>query len=183
MCAQSCPALCDPMDYSPPGSSVHGIFQARILKELPFPSLGGSSLHRTRTCISCIGRRILNQLSHWGSLRWMLIRLNVVIIWPCIQILSHYSFVKSCPTLRDPMDCSIPGFPVLHYLPESAQTHEHWVNDIIQPSHPLLLPSPSALNPSQHQGLFQWVGSSHQVAKVFEFQHQSFQWIFKVDFL
>jgi len=68
------------------------------------------------------------------------------------------------PTLCDLMDCSTPGFPVLHYLPEFAQTHVHWVDDGIQPSHPLLLPS-LTLNLSQHQGLFQWVGSSHQVAK------------------
>ena len=83
------------------------------------------------------------------------------------------------------MDCSTPGFPVLHYLPELAQTHVHWVGDAIQPSHPLLSPSPSALNLSQHQGLFQWVSSSHQVAEVLELQlqHQSFQWLFRTDFL
>ena len=81
------------------------------------------------------------------------------------------------------MDYGTPGFPVLHQLPEFAQTHVHWVNDVIQPSHPLLSPSPPAFNLSQHQGLFQWVSSSHQVAKVLEFllQHQSFQWIFRID--
>ena len=72
------------------------------------------------------------------------------------------------------MDCSIPGFPVLHCLLEFAQTHVLWVDDAIQSSHPLLPPSP-AFTLSQHQGPFQWVGSSHQVAKVLE--HQSFQWI------
>ena len=71
------------------------------------------------------------------------------------------SVTKSCPTLCDPMDSSTPGFPVLHYLPEFAQTHGHWVHDAIQPSHPLSPPSPPALNFSQHQGLFQWVSSSH----------------------
>ena len=78
------------------------------------------------------------------------------------------------------MNCNTPGFPVLHYLPEFAQTHVHWMSDAIQPSHPLSSASPPALSLSQHQGLFQWVGSSHQVAKVLElqFQHQSFQWIF-----
>ena len=82
------------------------------------------------------------------------------------------------------MDCSIPGFPVHHQLPELAQTHVHWVGDAIQPSHPLLSPSPPAFSLSQHQGLFQWVSSSHQVAKVLELQlqHQSFQWIFRTDF-
>ena len=85
--------------------------------------------------------------------------------------------------LCDPMDCSMPGFPVLHHLPEFAQTRVHQVSDAIQPSHPLLSPSPPAFNLSQHQGLFQQVGSLHQVAKVLELQHQSFQWIFRVDFL
>ena len=105
----------------------------------------------------------------------------------------HYSkahwFISSVtqlyPTLCDPMDCSIPGFPVHHQLPELTQTHVHPVRDAIQPSHPLSSPSPLAFNHSQHQGLFQWVSSLHQVAKVLEFQlqHQSFQWIFRTDFL
>ena len=77
--------------------------------------------------------------------------------------------------------CSTPGFPVHHQLPEITQTHVHWVNDAIQPSHP----SPPAFDHSQHQGLFTWVSSLHQVAKLleFQFQHQSFQWIFRADFL
>ena len=75
------------------------------------------------------------------------------------------SVTNSCPTLCNPVDCSTPGFPVLLCLPEFAQTHVHWVNDAIQPSHPLSPPSPPALNLSQHQGLFQWVGSSHKVVK------------------
>ena len=91
----------------------------------------------------------------------------------------------SCPTLCDPRNHSTPGLPVLHQLPESAQTHVHRISDAIQPSHPLSFPSPPAPNLSQHQSLFQRVGSSHQVAKVLELQlqHQSFQWIFTVDFL
>ena len=95
------------------------------------------------------------------------------------------SVAQSCPTLCDPMDCSPPGFPVHHQTTELAQTHVHRVGDDIQPSHPLLSPSPRALNLSQHQGLFKWVSSSHQVAKALEFQlqHQSFQWIFRTDFL
>ena len=95
------------------------------------------------------------------------------------------SAVQSCPTFCNPMDCSPPGFPILHHLLELAQTHVHWVSDAIQPSHPLLSPSPSAFNPSQQQDLFQWVSSSHQVAKVLELQlqHQSFQCIFRTDFL
>ena len=95
------------------------------------------------------------------------------------------SVAKSRLALCDPMNCSMPGFPVLYYLPESAQTHVYWVDNATQPSHPLSPPSPPALNLSQHQGLFQWVSSSHQVPKVLELQlqHQPFQWIFRVDFL
>ena len=71
-------------------------------------------------------------------------------------------------TLCDPMNCSTAGLPVYHQLPEFTQTHVHWVGGAIQPSHPLSSPSPPAPNPSQHQGLFQWVNSSHEVAKVLE---------------
>ena len=81
------------------------------------------------------------------------------------------------------MDCGTPGFPVLHYLLEFAQIHVHWAGDALQPSHPLLSPSPFALNLSHYQGLFQWVSSSHQVAKVLEHQHQSFKWTVSVDFI
>ena len=76
------------------------------------------------------------------------------------------SFTKSCLTLWNPMNCSMPVFLVLHYLPEFAQTLVYWVSDAIQPSHPLLLPSSLALNLAHHQGLFQWVGSLHHVAKI-----------------
>ena len=93
------------------------------------------------------------------------------------------SVAQLCPTLCNPMDCSTPGFPVLHCLPELAQTHVHWVGDAIQPSCPLSSLSPPAFNISQHQGLFQWVSSLHQVAKVLELQlqHQFLQWIFRID--
>ena len=95
------------------------------------------------------------------------------------------SVAQSCLTLCNSMDCSTPGFPVLHHLLELAQTHVDWVSDAIQPSRPLSSPSPPAFSLSQHQALFQWVSSSHQVAKVLELQlqHQSFQWIFRTDFL
>ena len=101
------------------------------------------------------------------------------------SLYSVKSLTQSCLTLCDPMDCSMPGLPVHHQLPELAQTHVHRVGDAIQPSHPLSYPSPPAFNISQHQGLFQQVGSLHQVAKVSElwFQHQSFQWIFRTDLL
>ena len=93
------------------------------------------------------------------------------------------SVAQSGPTLCDPMNCSTPGLPVHHQLPESTQTHVHRVSDAIQPSHPLSYPSPPALNLFQHQDLFQWVNSSHEVAKVLEFQlqHQSFQWTPRTD--
>ena len=87
------------------------------------------------------------------------------ILMPSVQF---SSVAKSCPTLCDPMNRSTPGLPVHHQLPEFTQTHVHQVSGAIQPSHPLS--SPSAPNPSQHQSLFQWVNSSHEVAKVLEFQ-------------
>ena len=80
------------------------------------------------------------------------------------------SVAQSCPTLCDTMNRSTPGLPVHHQLPEFTQTHVHQVSDVNQPSHPLSSPSPPAPNPSQHQSLFQWVNSSHEVAKVLEFQ-------------
>ena len=88
----------------------------------------------------------------------------------CNLLRKYYcSITQSCPTLCDPMDCSMPGFPVLYHLPEFAQTHVHWVVDAIQPSWPLLSPSPPAFNLFQHQGFFQWVGSSHEMAKYWSF--------------
>ena len=99
--------------------------------------------------------------------------------WKMLFVLCFVESAKLCLTLCNPMNCSMPGFPVL--LPEFAQTHVHWVGDAIHPSHPLLYPSPPVFSLSQHQGLFQWVGSWHQVAKVLELQlqHQSL----RVDFL
>ena len=119
------------------------------------------------------------------------IRFRVIQDWRCINpngyitLKSVSSVAQSCPTLFDSIDCSMPGFPVHHQLPELAQTHVHRVCDAIQPSHPLSTPSPPAFNLAQQQGLFQWVNPSHQVAKVLELQlqHQSFQWIFRTDFL
>ena len=98
-------------------------------------------------------------------------------IWPVLQSFQFSSVAQSCPTLCDPMNHSTPGLPVHHQLPEFTHTHVHRVSDAIQPSHPLSSPSPPAPNPCQHQSLFQWVNSSHEVAKVLEFQlqHHSFQ--------
>ena len=95
------------------------------------------------------------------------------------------SVTQSCPTLCDPMNRSTPGLPVHHHLLEFTQTHVHRVSDAIQPSHPLSSPFPPAPSASQNQSLFQWVNSSHEVAKVLEFQlwHQSFQRTPRTDLL
>ena len=94
----------------------------------------------------------------------------------CIPEYQFSSVAQLCLTLCSPVDCSMPGFLVHHQLPEPTQTHVHCVGDAMQLSHPLLSASPPAFNLSQHQGLFKWVSSSHQVAQVLEFQlqHQSF---------
>ena len=118
-------------------------------------------------------RQLLESTSGWG---W----LPREPISDSVQSLSYI-----CPTLWDPMDCSSLSFPVYHQQLELTQTHVHRVGDAIQPSHPLSSPSLPAFSLSQHQGVFQWVSSSHQVAEVLELQlwHQSFQWIFRIDFL
>ena len=97
--------------------------------------------------------------------------------WCCCSV------SQSCPILCDPMDCSTPGLPVPYHLLEFAQVHVHCIGDAVQQSHPLTPSSPSVLNLSQHQGLFQWVICSHQMTKILELelQDQSFQWIFRVD--
>ena len=108
----------------------------------------------------------------------------VLLMWN-LSVQSVSSVAQSCLTICNPMDCSTLGLPIHQQLLEPAQTHVHQVDDAIQPFHPLSFPSPPAFNLSQHQGLFKWVSSSHQVAKVLEFQlqHQSFQWIFRTEFL
>ena len=109
---------------------------------------------------------------------------QMIFIWMHDSV--HFSSVtQSCPTLCVPMDCSTPGLPAHHQLPEFTQTHT--IKSVMPSNHLILLlsPSPPALNLSQHQGLFKWVSSSHQVAKVLEFQlqHQSFQWTPRTDLL
>ena len=109
-------------------------------------------------------------INHWW-LKHVISRSTLII--SAVQSLSHVRLFEA-------MDCSMPGLPVHHQLPEFTQIHIYWVSDAIQHSHPLLSP-----NPSQHQGPFQWVSFSHQVAKVLEFQsqHQSFQWTLMTDLL
>ena len=112
-------------------------------------------------------------LDHWAT-------------WETLVNLSSYvtfCFCSHSGMLCTPMDCSTSCFPILHYHSEFAQTHVHWVDDAIRPSQPLSLPTSPALSLSQHQGLFQWISSLLQVAKILEFQlqHQYFQWIFRVN--
>ena len=120
---------------------------------------------------------------------WQIIALQIFVVFSQTSTwISHQSVssvVQLCPTLCDPMNHSTPGCPVHHQLLVFTQTNVHRVSDDIQPSQPLSSPSPPAPNPSQHQGLFQWVNSSHEVAKVLEFQlqHQSFQWTPRTDLL
>ena len=166
---QSCLTFCNPLDSSPPGASGHGILQARILEWVSISFSRGIFLTQGLNPGFLHCRQVVYYLSHQRSL----------------SSVQFSSVAQSCPTVCNLMNCSTPGLPVHHQLPEFTQTHAHGVGDAIQPSHPLLSPSPPAPNPSQHQGLFQWVNSSHQVAKVLEFQlqHQSFQWTPRTDLL
>ena len=160
---------------------------------LPF-SLQGIFPIRDQTCVSCISSQILydwtTREAHWIH-TWIQSDITPDYFWKTIFFLIRICFnqfssvTQACPTLCDPMNRSMPGLPVHHKLPEFTQTHAHRVGDAIQPSHPLLSPSPPAPNPSQHQSLFQRVNSSHEVAKVLEFQlqHQSFQWTPRTDLL
>ena len=135
-----CLTLCDPIDYSPPDSSVHGISQTRILEWVAISFSRRSSRPRDRTCISCLAG---------GPFPTEPPRK------PQMLLVQFSSVTQSCPTLCDPTNRSMPGLPVHHQLPEFTQTHIHRVSDAIQPSHPLSSPSPLAPNPSQHQSLFQ----------------------------
>ena len=161
------------MDRSLPGSSVRGILQARTLEWVAMASSRGSS---------CLLYLLDSQV---GSLPLVPPGQPILTLYRLLFSVQFSSVAQSCPTLCDPMNCSTPRLPVHHRLPKFTQTHVHPVSDAIQLSHPLSSPSPPAPNPSQHQSLFQWVNSSHEVAKVLEFQlqHQSFQWTPRTDLL
>ena len=161
---QSCTTLCDPIDCSPPGSSIHEILQARILQWVAMPSSRESSWPRIEPTY------LMSPALAGGFFTTSATSVQFT------HSLVSYSLW--------PTDCSTPGFPVHHQLQELVQTHVHWVGDAIQPSHLLSYPSPPAFNLSQQQGLFQWVNSLHRVARIMglELQHQSFQWVFS-DFL
>ena len=166
--AQSCLTLCDPVDCSLSGSTIYGIFQARVLECIAISFSRGSSRPRNRTRVSHIAGRHFTVWATRDDLKWYLKIIKALEIqWGSVQF---SSVTQSCPTLCDPMNRSTPGLPVHHHLPEFTQTHVHWVGDAIQPSYPRSSPSPPAPNPSQHQSLFQWVNSSHEVAKVLELQ-------------
>ena len=161
---QFCLTLCNPMNYI-----IHGILQARILEWVAFSFSTGSSQLRDWTQISCIADRFFNTWAAREAQEY----------WSGFSSVQFSSVAQSCLTLCNSMNHSIPGLPVYHQLPKFTQTHVHRVSDAIQPSH---TPAP---NPSQHQGLFQWVSSSHEVVKVLEFQlqHPSFQWTPRTDLL
>ena len=159
------------MEYSLPGSSVHGISQARILECVAISYPQEIFLTQGSNPLSLASSALADSLPLCHLVRSLVIQFS--------------SVAQSCRTLCDPMNCSTPGLPVHHQLLESTQTCVHRVSDAIQPSHPLSSPSPPAPNTSQHQGLFQWVNSLHEVAKVVEFrlQHQSFQQTARTDLL
>ena len=206
---QSCLTLCNPMDCSLPGSSVHGILQARILEWVAMASSRGSSqpsnlflldlLHWQVGSLPLVppgkpqpGLLHCRQILHWMSHQRRQLMISVQFSCSVMPWLSATLWTASCQaSLSTTNSQSLPKLmfiesvmPSNPLIPEFTQTDVHWVGDAIQPSHPLLSPSPPAFNLCQHQGLFQWVSSSHQVAKELEFQlqHQSFQWIFRTDF-
>ena len=152
---QSCPTLCDPIDSSPPGFPVPGILQARTLE---WVAISFSNVWKWKVKVKSLSHVQL-VATPWTAAYQA----------PLSMGFSRQEYWSGLP-LPSP-----PGLPVHHQLAEFTETHVHRVNDAIQPSHPLSSPSPPASSLSQHQGLFQWVSSSHQVAKVlaFQLQHQS----------
>ena len=170
--------------YDIPAAASHGLALAKLILIMwstepeKKPQHSGRTLaHDQMTQSKC---RLLHLLSVF-----LCLLPHYFFFWSVLSV--QFSPVQSlCRVwLCNPMDCSSPGLPVHHQLPELTQTHVHRVGDAIQPYDPLLSPSPPTFSLSQHQGLFQWVSSSHLVAKVLKFrlQHQSFQWIFRTDFL
>ena len=152
---QSCPVLCTPSTVACQAPLSMGSSRQENCSRQPFPSPGYLPDPETELESATLQADSL----------------------PSELPVQFSSVAQSCLTLCNPMNCSTPGLPVHHQLPEFTETHDHWVSDAIQPSHPLSSPFPPAPNPSQHQGLFQWVNSLHEVAKVLEFQlqHHSFQ--------
>ena len=136
----------------------------------------GDCSHEIKRCL-LLGRKAMTNLDSILKTRDITLPTKVHLVKAVaffssshVWIWKFSSVAQSCLTLCDHMNRSTPGLPVHHQLLESTQTHDHWVGDAIQPSHPLSSPSPPVLNLSQHQSLFKWISSSHQVAKVLEFQ-------------
>ena len=149
---QSCPTLCDPIDGSPPGSAVPGILQARTLE---WVAIAFSNAWKWKGKVKLLSRvRLL--ATPWTAAHQAPPSMGFfqarVLEWGAIAF--SVSVAQSCLTLCHPVDYSTPGFPVLQYLPEFAQTRAHWVGDVIQLSRPLSSPSLPAFNLSQHQGVF-----------------------------
>ena len=189
-CATPCLSL------GPPPETASGLFAKTVKHVLMTPMWGyetpillpwgrtNAEQHLCSKCLTGSGR-------NWGFV-WSLLEFG---FFCCLPLLPFFPncFLQGVVAVQSlsqvwlcyAMDCSTQGFPVLHYFLEFAQIHVHWASDAIQPSHPLSSPAPPAFNLSQHQGLFQWVCSLHQMAKVSELQlqHKYFQWIFRVDFL
>ena len=172
--AQSYLTLCNPMDCI-----VHGIFHG--LEWLAFPFRGSSQpgikLRSPTLQVDSLPAEPPGKYILYTHFRKKLGNCYDDLNCKRVKISVQFSSVtQSCLTLCNPMNRSTPGLPVHHQFPEFTQTHVHRVGNAIQPSHPLSSPSPLAPNPSQHQGLFQWVNSSHEVAKVlkFQLQHRSF---------
>ena len=202
---QSCPTLCDPIDSSPPGTVSPGILQARTLE---WVAISFSNAWKWKVKVKSLGRVQLSatprtaahqappsmgfsRQEYWSGLPLSspLKGLEIIILREASSV--QFSSVQSLSRVRlfetpwiSARQAAM-SIPVHHQLPEFTQTSVHQVSDAIQPSHPLSSPSPPALNPSQHQGLFQCVNSLHEVAKVLEFQlqHQSFQRNPRVDLL
>ena len=197
--------LCDPMDRSPAGSSVHGISEARILEWVTISFSRDSSPPTDWTWISLlqadswpteppeatvygvakkkVGQDLVTKQQHivrWGG---VLLTADLKVKESAGNLDPSVSSVMSDSLWPHGLQHTRLPFPIHHQLLELAQTHVHQVSDAIQSSHPLSSPSPPAFNLSQHQGLFKWVSYPHQVAKVLELQNQSFQWIFRTDFL
>ena len=130
-------------------------------------SRGKKWTHRYREHIGdCQRMGVIRGRNEWRKIYIYKENLNLCSCLILCMKKSSCSVAQSCLTLCNHMDCRTPGFPVLHHHPELAQTHAHWLSDVIKPSHPLSSPSLPAFNLSQHQGLFKWISSSHQVAKV-----------------
>ena len=190
---KSCPTFCDPLDYRPPGSSVHEIHPGKYTGVGCYFLLQGIVLTQgLNPSVSFVSSVLVGRLSTTNPPRkpwdlWEMIKskfltclikyVSLILRYNKQEIMSQYpncttikgkiitniysacgSIPKLCSTLCDPLNCSMPGFLVLHCLPDFAQTHVHSVSDAVQPSHSVT-PFSLALNHSQHQGLSQWVGS------------------------